>query len=256
LSGKEEYMGKLEGKIALITGGTSGIGLATAKRFVNEGADVFVTGRRGQELEAAVKEIGKGVTGVQGDVSKRADLDRLFAQIESEKGRLDVLFANAGVAKYGRLGEISEELFDSIFDINVKGVLFTVQKALPLMPDGASIILNASVVGSKGLSSNSVYSATKAAIRSFARTWTTDLKERRMRVNAISPGTIDTPGLNDLLASAAAGQERVQMMHNSVPLGRFGTADEIARAVVFLASDDASYVTGAELFVDGGFAQV
>jgi len=256
LSGKEEYMGKLEGKIALITGGTSGIGLATAKRFVNEGADVFVTGRRGQELEAAVKEIGKGVTGVQGDVSKRADLDRLFAQIESEKGRLDVLFANAGVAKYGRLGEISEELFDSIFDINVKGVLFTVQQALPLMPDGASIILNASVVGSKGLSSNSVYSATKAAIRSFARTWTTDLKERRIRVNAISPGTIDTPGLNDLLASAAAGQERVQMMHNSVPLGRFGTADEIARAVVFLASDDASYVTGAELFVDGGFAQV
>jgi len=256
LSGKEEYMGKLEGKIALITGGTSGIGLATAKRFVNEGADVFVTGRRGQELEAAVKEIGKGVTGVQGDVSKRADLDRLFAQIESEKGRLDVLFANAGVAQYGRLGEISEELFDSIFDINVKGVLFTVQKALPLMPDGASIILNASVVGSKGLSSNSVYSATKAAIRSFARTWTTDLKERRIRVNAISPGTIDTPGLNDLLASAAAGQERVQMIHNSVPLGRFGTADEIARAVVFLASDDASYVTGAELFVDGGFAQV
>jgi len=256
LSGKEEYMGKLEGKIALITGGTSGIGLATAKRFVNEGADVFVTGRRGQELEAAVKEIGKGVTGVQGDVSKRADLDRLFAQIESEKGRLDVLFANAGVAKYGRLGEISEELFDAIFDINVKGVLFTVQNALPLMPDGASIILNASVVGSKGLSSNSVYSATKAAIRSFARTWTTDLKERRIRVNAISPGTIDTPGLNDLLASAAAGQERVQMIHNSVPLGRFGTADEIARAVVFLASDDASYVTGAELFVDGGFAQV
>ena len=253
---RNQLMGKLEGKIALITGGTSGIGLATAKRFVNEGADVFVTGRRGQELEAAVKEIGKGVTGVQGDVSKRADLDRLFAQIESEKGRLDVLFANAGVAQYGRLGEISEELFDSIFDINVKGVLFTVQKALPLMPDGASIILNASVVGSKGLSSNSVYSATKAAIRSFARTWTTDLKERRIRVNAISPGTIDTPGLNDLLASAAAGQERVQMMHNSVPLGRFGTADEIARAVVFLASDDASYVTGAELFVDGGFAQV
>src|SRR5712671_6468140 len=215
-------MGKLEGKIALITGGTSGIGLATAKRFVNEGADVFVTGRRGQELEAAVKEIGKGVTGVQGDVSKRADLDRLFAQIESEKGRLDVLFANAGVAKYGRLGEISEELFDSIFDINVKGVLFTVQKALPLMPDSASIILNASVVGSKGLSSNSVYSATKAAIRSFARTWTTDLKERRIRVNAISPGTIDTPGLNDLLASADTGKERVRMIQTSIPLARFG----------------------------------
>jgi NAD(P)-dependent dehydrogenase (short-subunit alcohol dehydrogenase family) len=249
-------MGKLEGKITLVTGGTSGIGLATAKQFVAEGTYVFITGRRGQELEAAIKEIGKNVTGVQGDVSKLADLDRLFARIESEKGRLDVLFANAGVAKYGRLGEITEELFDSIFDTNVKGILFTVQKALPLMPDGASIILNASVVGSKGLSSNSVYSATKAAIRSFARTWTTDLKERRIRVNAVSPGTIDTPGLNDLLASGAAGQERVKMIHSSIPLGRFGNADEVARAVVFLASDDASYITGAELFVDGGFAQV
>jgi NAD(P)-dependent dehydrogenase (short-subunit alcohol dehydrogenase family) len=249
-------MGKLEGKIACITGGNSGIGFATAKQFVSEGAYVFITGRRDQELSTAVREIGKNVTGVQGDVSNLGDLDRLFAQIKTEKGRLDVLFANAGMAKYGRLGEITEELFDSIFDINVKGVLFTVQKALPLMPDGASIILNASVVGSKGLSSNSVYSATKAAIRSFARTWTTDLKERRIRVNAISPGTIDTPGLNDLLASAAAGQERVMMIHSSIPLGRFGRPDEIARAVVFLASDDASYVTGAELFVDGGFAQV
>src|SRR3989441_970296 len=249
-------MGKLEGKIALITGGTSGIGLATAKRFVNEGADVFVTGRRGQELEAAVKEIGKGVTGVQGDVSKRADLDRLFAQIESEKGRLDVLFANAGVAKYGRLGEISEELYDSIFDINVKGVLFTVQKALPLMPDGASIILNASIVGSKGFAANSVYSATKAAVRSFARTWTTDLKDRRIRVNAVSPGPIDTPGLNELLASSATGQQRAKMIAATVPLGRLGRADEIAKAVAFLASDDSSYVTGIELFVDGGIAQV
>src|SRR5712691_3762410 len=245
-------MGKLEGKIALITGGTSGIGLATAKRFVNEGADVFVTGRRGQELEAAVKEIGKGVTGVQGDVSKRADLDRLFAQIESEKGRLDVLFANAGVAKYGRLGEISEELFDSIFDINVKGVLFTVQKALPLMPDGASIILNASVVGSKCLSSNSVYSATKAAIRSFARTWTTDLKDRHIRVNAVSPGYTNTPPWH----SIEAAEERMKFISNSVPLGRFGTPEEITKAVVFLASDDSSYITGTELFVDGGFAQV
>jgi NAD(P)-dependent dehydrogenase (short-subunit alcohol dehydrogenase family) len=252
----EEEMCKLEGKVALVTGGTSGIGLATAKQFVAEGAYVYITGRRGQELEAAVDEIGKNVAGVQGDVSKLADLDRLFARIESEKGRLDVLFANAGVAKYGRLGEISEELFDSIFDTNVKGVLFTVQKALRLMPDGASIILNASVVGSKGLSSNSVYSATKAAVRSFARTWTTDLKERRIRVNAVSPGTIDTPGLNDLLASGAAGQERVKMIHGSIPLGRFGNADEVARAVAFLASDDASYITGAELFVDGGFAQV
>src|SRR5712691_5595102 len=249
-------MGKLEGKIALITGGTSGIGLATAKRFVNEGADVFVTGRRGQELEAAVKEIGKGVTGVQGDVSKRADLDRLFAQIESEKGRLDVLFANAGVAKYGRLGEISEELFDSIFDINVKGLLFTVQKALPLLPDGASIILNASIVASKGLSSNSVYSATKAAVRSFARTWTTDLKERRIRVNAVSPGFMERPVLHNLMASTGAGEQRWQMLFNTVPLGRLGIPNEIAKAVVFLASDDSSYITGTELFVDGGMAQV
>ena len=249
-------MGKLEGKIALVTGGNSGIGLATATQFVNEGAYVFITGRREPELAAAVEEIGRNVTGVQGDVSNLDDLDHLFARIKREKGKLDVLFANAGIAKYGRLGEITEEFFDSIFDINVKGVLFTVQKALPLMPDGSSIVLNASIVGSKGLSSNSVYSATKAAIRSFARTWTTDLKERRIRVNAISPGTIDTPGLNDLLASAAAGQERVKMISNSIPLARFGTPEEIARAVVFLASDDSSYVTGIELFVDGGFAQV
>ncbi|HXI93096.1 MAG TPA: glucose 1-dehydrogenase [Blastocatellia bacterium] len=249
-------MGKLEGKIALVTGGNSGIGLATAKQFVNEGAYVFITGRREAELAAAVKEIGKNVTGVQGDVANLDDLDHLFARIKREKSNLDVLFANAGIAKYGRLGEITEELFDSIFDINVKGVLFTVQKALPLMPDGSSIILNASIVGSKGLSSNSVYSATKAAIRSFARTWTTDLKDRRIRVNAISPGTIDTPGLNDLLASAATGQERVKMISNSIPLARFGIPEEIAKAVVFLASDDSSYVTGIELFVDGGFAQV
>ena len=201
-------------------------------------------------------DIGKNVTAVRSDVAKLSDLDRLFDQIKTEKGKLDVLFANAGIAKYANLGEITEELFDSIFDINVKGVLFTVQKALPLMPDGASIILNASIVGSKGLSSNSVYSATKAAIRSFARTWTTDLKERRIRVNAISPGTIDTPGLNKLLASADAGKERVKMIHTSIPLGRFGKPEEIAKAVVFLASDDASYITGAELFVDGGFAQV
>jgi len=249
-------VGKLEGIIALVTGGTSGIGLATAKQFVGEGAHVFVTGRREQELSAAAKDIGCNVTTVQGDVSKLDDLDRLFARISTEKGRLDVLFANAGIAKYGRLGEISEEFFDSIFDINVKGVLFTVQKALPLMPDGAAIILNASVVGSKGLSSNSVYSATKAAIRSFARTWTTDLKERRIRVNAISPGTIDTPGLNDLLASADTGKERVRMIQTSIPLARFGKPEEIDKAAVFLASDDASYIIGTELFVDGGFAQV
>jgi len=252
----EEAMGKLEGKIALVTGGSSGIGLATAKQFVNEGAYVFITGRHQPELDAAVKDIGKNITAVSSDVSNLGDLDHLFAQIKSTKGRLDVLFANAGIAKYAKLGEITEELFDSIFDINVKGVLFTVQKALPLMPEGSSIVLNASVVGSKGLSSNSVYSATKAAIRSFARTWTTDLKDRRIRVNAISPGTIDTPGLHDLLASGTAGQERVKMISSAIPLGRFGLPDEIAKAVAFLASDDASYITGAELFVDGGFAQV
>jgi NAD(P)-dependent dehydrogenase (short-subunit alcohol dehydrogenase family) len=193
---------------------------------------------------------------VPGDVSKPADLDRLFAQILREKGRLDIVFANAGVAKFAPLGTITEELYDSIFDVNVKGLLFTVQKALPLMPEGGSIIVNASVVASKGLPANSVYSATKAAVRSFARTWTTDLKSRRIRVNAVSPGSIDTPGLNDLLASSEVGEQRRKAITSAVPLGRFGTPDEIAKAVVFLASDDASYVTGAELFVDGGFAQV
>ena len=249
-------MNKLEGKIALITGGNSGIGLATAKQFVNEGAHVFITGRRDPELAVAVKEIGRNVTGVQGDVSNLDDLDRLFAQIKREKGKLDIVFANAGMAKYAALGKITEELYDLTFDINVKGLHFTVQKALPLLPDGASIILNASIVASKGLSSNSVYSATKAAVRSFARTWTTDLKARRIRVNAVSPGSTDTPGLSDLLASGEAGQERLKMISNTVPLGRLGRPDEIAKAVVFLASDDSSYITGTELFVGGGFAQV
>jgi len=249
-------MGKLEGKTALITGGNSGIGLATAKQFVNEGAYVFITGRRDPELAAAVKEIGRNVTGVQGDVSNLGDLDRLFAQIKQEKGKLDIVFANASASRLAPLGKITEEHYDSVFNSNVKGLLFTVQRALPLLPDGASIILNASIVASKGLPANSVYSATKAAVRSFARTWTTDLKERRIRVNAVSPGSTDTPGLNDLLASTEAGQQRLNMIPSSVPLGRLGTPDEIAKAVVFLASDDSSYVTGAELFVDGGFAQV
>jgi NAD(P)-dependent dehydrogenase (short-subunit alcohol dehydrogenase family) len=249
-------MGKLDGKIALVTGGNSGIGLATAKQFVNEGAYVFITGRREAELTAAVKEIGRNVTGVQGDVSNLADLDRLFDQIKQEKGKLDIVFANAGVARYAALGAITGEFFDSIFDANVKGVLFTVQKALPLLPAGASIILNASMVGSKGLPAYSVYSATKAAVRSFARTWTTDLKERRIRVNAVSPGSIDTPGARDLLASSGVGEKRKKMIAESVPLGRLGTPDETAKAVVFLASDDSSYITGTELFVDGGFAQV
>jgi NAD(P)-dependent dehydrogenase (short-subunit alcohol dehydrogenase family) len=249
-------MGKLEGKIALVTGGNGGIGLATAKQFVKEGAYVFITGRRDTELAAAVKEIQRNVSGAQGDVSNLDDLDRLFAQIKREKGELDIVFANAGVAKYAPLGEITEEFYDSIFDINVKGLLFTVQKALPLLADGASIILNASIVASRGLSANSVYSATKAAVRSFARTWTTDLKHRRIRVNAVSPGSIDTPGLSDLLASSEAGEQRRKMITSIVPLGRFGTPDEIAKAVVFLASDDSSYIAGTELFVDGGFAQV
>ena len=249
-------MGKLEGKIALVTGGNSGIGLASAKQFVNEGAYVFITGRRDRELAAAVKEIGRNVAGVQGDVANLADLDRLFAQIKREKGRLDIVFANAGTAQFAPLGKITEEQYDTIFDVNVKGLLFTVQKALALMPDGGSIILNASIVASKGLPEWSVYSATKAAVRSFARTWTTDLKDRRIRVNAVSPGYIDTPGLSGLLAASGAAEQRRKMISNAVPLGRFGTPDEIAKAVVFLASDDSSYVTGTELFVDAGVAQV
>jgi NAD(P)-dependent dehydrogenase (short-subunit alcohol dehydrogenase family) len=246
-------MGKLEGKIALVTGGNSGIGLATAKRFVNEGAHVFITGRRNPELAAAIKEIGRNATGVQGDVAKVGDLDRLFAQIKRETGKLDIVFANAGGAlPLSPLGEITEEHYDSLFNINVKGLLFTVQKALPLLPDGASIILNASIVATKGLPDWSVYSATKAAVRSFARTWTTDLKARRIRVNAVSPGFTDTAPWH----STEAAEESMKTIYSSVPLGRFGTPDEIAKAVVFLASDDSSYVTGTELFVDGGFAQV
>ena len=246
-------MGKLEGKIALVTGGNSGIGFATAKQFVNEGAYVFITGRRDPELAQAIKEIGRNVTGVQGDVANLGDLDRLFAQIKREKGRLDIVFANAGGAKFAALGKITEEHYDAVFNSNVKGMLFTVQKALPLLPDGASIILNASIAASTApLPEWSVYNATKAAVRSFARTWTTDLKDRHIRVNAVSPGYIDTPPWH----SIEAGEERMKMISNSIPFGRFGTPDEVARAVVFLASDDSSYITGTELFVDGGFAQV
>jgi NAD(P)-dependent dehydrogenase (short-subunit alcohol dehydrogenase family) len=249
-------MGKLEGKVALVTGGNSGIGLASAKQFVNEGAYVFITGRRDRELAAAVKEIGRNVAGVQGDVSNLADLDRLFAQIKREKGRLDIVFANAGTAQLASLDEITEEHYDAIFNVNVKGLVFTVQKALALMPDGGSIVLNASIFGSKGPAGWSVYSATKAAVRSFARTWTADLKHRRIRVNAVSAGFTATPGLIGLLDASGEGEQRRNAMSNTVPLGRFGTPDEIAKAVVFLASDDSSYVTGTELFVDGGVAQV
>jgi NAD(P)-dependent dehydrogenase (short-subunit alcohol dehydrogenase family) len=249
-------MGKLDGKIALVTGGSSGIGLATAKQFAREGAYVYITARREPELVAAVREIGNNVAGIPADVSNLVDLDRLFGRIKREKGRLDIVFANAGIAKYAPFGTITERFYDEIFNINVKGILFTVQKALPLLPDGAAVILASSIVGSKGLAANSIYAATKAVARSFARTWTTDLKARRIRVNAVSPGSIDTPGLRELLASAPAGEERRKMIASAVPLGRLGTPDEIAKAVVFLASDDAGYVTGAEFFVDGGFAQV
>ncbi len=245
-------MNELQGKIALITGGSTGIGLATAKRFVTEGAYVFITGRREAELAASVKEIGATVTGVQGDVSNLADLDRLFAQIKREKGKLDIVFANAGGAQFAPLGKVTEDHFDALFNGNVKGLLFTVQKALPLLPDGASIILNASTAASKAIAPEwSVYSATKAAVRSFARTWTTDLKHRRIRVNAVSPGYIDTPPWH----SVEGADQLMKNISTSVPLGRFGTPDEIAKAVVFLASDDSSYITGTELFVDGGFAQ-
>ena len=249
-------MGKVDGRVALVTGGSSGIGFATAQEFVGEGAYVFVTGRREKELATAVKEIGRNVTRHSSGCFNSQDLDRLFSQIKNEKGKLDIVFANAGAAKYAPLGQISEELYQSIFDVNVKGVLFTVQKALPLMPEGGSIILNASIVASKGLPANSVYSATKAAVRSFARTWTTDLKDRHIRVNVVSPGSTDTEGLRELLGSSEVGEQRLKTINASVPLGRLAKPKEIARAVVFLASDDSSYITGTELFVDGGFAQV
>lgn len=249
-------MGKLDGKIALITGGSSGIGLAAARQFVHEGAYVFITGRREAELAEAARSIARNVTAVGGDVAELGDLERLFTQIKREKGRLDVVFANAGIVRYARFGEITEADYDTVFNINVKGLLFTVQKALPLMPDGGSIILNASIVGSKGLPTNSVYAASKAAVRSFARTWTTDLKDRRIRVNAISPGPIETPGLSSLLASTEEGSQRLKMLASMVPLGRLGAPEEVAKAVVFLACDDSSFITGIELFVDGGMAQV
>jgi NAD(P)-dependent dehydrogenase (short-subunit alcohol dehydrogenase family) len=246
-------MNKLDGKIALITGGNSGIGLATAKRFVDEGAYVFITGRRAPELAAAVREIGRNVTGFHGDVSNLGDLDRLFAQIKREKGSLDVVFANAGGSAFAPLGRISEEHYDALFDGNLKSLVFTVEKAVPLLPDGASIILNASIVASRAIAPAwSVYSATKAAVRSFARTWTTDLKDRRIRVNAVSPGYIDTPAWRAI----EAAKKQMDAIAATVPLGRFGTSDEVAKAVVFLGSDDSSYITGVELFVDGGVAQV
>jgi len=248
-------MSKHEGKVAVITGGNSGIGLATAQRLANEGAYVFITGRRQSELDAAVKLIGKNVTAVQGDVANLADLDRLYATVKQQKGRIDILFANAGLGEFAPLGSITEAHYDKTFDVNVKGVLFTVQKALPLLVDGASVILNASIVSIKGIPAFSVYSATKAALRSFARSWTVDLKDRKIRVNVVSPGPIETPAI-DRLAQTAGGDQLKAGLISGVPMGRMGTSDEIAKAVSFLASDDASFITGIELFVDGGMAQV
>src|ERR1700685_2237581 len=247
---------KLAGKLALVTGGSSGIGLATAKRFVSEGAYVFITGRRQPELDAAVKLIGSDVTGIRSDVSNLADLNRIYAAIKSAKGRLDILFANAGGGSLLPLGQITEEHFDKTFNTNVRGLLFTVQKALPLMPPGSSIILNASTTSVKGTPAFSVYSATKAAVRSFARNWTLDLKERKIRVNAVSPGVVPTPGYDLMGLTKEQVQGFVDFMIPSIPLGRVGLPEEIAKAVVFLASDDSSFVNGIELFVDGGMAQI
>ena len=249
-------MKRLEGKVAVVTGGNSGIGLATARRFAEEGAHVFITGRRQAELDAAVKQIGRQATGVQGDVAKLTDLDRLYAAVKQQQGRIDILFANAGGGTLAPLGAITEEHFDKTFGVNVKGLLFTVQKALPLFRDGGSIILNASITASKGMEAFSVYSATKAAVRSFARCWTVDLKNRRIRVNAISPGPIDTPGYKNLGLTEEQMEEFKKNVVTAVPMGRMGDPDEIAKAALFLASDDSSYVTGIELFVDGGMAQI
>lgn len=248
---------KLEGKIAVVTGGNSGIGLATARRFVEEGAHVFITGRRQSELDKAVLEIGRNATGVKGDVANLADLDKLYATVREQKGVLDILFANAGVGEFAPLGLITEDHFDKQFNVNVRGLLFSVQKALPLMRAGGSIILNASINSMRGIPAFSVYGATKAAIRSFARGWCVDLKEQRIRVNAISPGIVPTAGYNTSLGFTDEQVDQfVQSSIGNIPLGRPGMTDEIAKAVLFLASDDSSYVNGIELFVDGGLAQI
>jgi NAD(P)-dependent dehydrogenase (short-subunit alcohol dehydrogenase family) len=241
---------KLEGKTAVITGGTEGIGLATAQLFVQEGAYVFITGRRQKELDEAVKAIGVNVSGVQGDVAQLADLDRLYETVAQVKGRIDIVFANAGAVELVPFGAVTEEHFDTVFNINVRGALFTVQKALPLLNDGGSIILNGSVASVKGTAGFGVYAASKAAIRSFVRTWTTDLKDRRIRSNVVSPGPIHTQ-----LASRQSADVIARLV-STIPMGRMGEPEEVAKVALFLASDDSSFVTGIELFVDGGRAQV
>ena len=255
--GRSELITKqLDGKIAVISGGSSGIGLATAHRFVDEGAYVFITGRRQSELDAAVNRIGKNVSGVQADVSNLEDLDRLYDTVKQQKGRIDVLFANAGIYELLPLESITEDHFDKMFRINVKGLLFTVQKALPLFQEGGSIILTASIAGSKGFEGSTVYSATKAAIRSFARSWTVDLKHRKIRVNAISPGPTDTPIIYTVVKSREEAEKLKEKLADTIPLGRMSNPVDIAKAVSFLASDESSFVTGIELFVDGGTAQI
>ena len=243
-------MGKLEGKVAVITAATSGMALATAKLFVEEGAYVFITGRRQDKLDEAVKLIGRNVTGVQGDASNLADLDRLYETVKREKGQIDILFASAGRGELLKLEDVTEEHFDQIFDLNVRGTLFTVQKALPLFNDNGSIFLNGSIASIKGFPEFGVYSASKAAVRSFARTWLLELKDRGIRVNVLSPGTIDTPILDPL------GEEAKKNFKSLIPRGEMGRPEEIATVALFLASSDSSFVNGIELFVDGGTAQV
>lgn len=247
---------KLEGKVAVVTGGSSGIGLGVAKRFADEGATVFITGRRQAELDAAVKAIGANATGVRSDVSKLPDLDRLYEMVQQRTSHIDIVFANAGGGEYAPLGTISEEHFDKAFAVNVKGTLFTVQKALPLMRDGGSIILTASSVNTRPMAGFSVYAATKAAIRNFARTWMLDLKDRHIRVNAISPGPINTPGIDGIASTEEQRRELKAQIAAQIPLGRLGEPDEIGKVAVFLASDDASFVNGVEMAVDGGMAQI
>ena len=248
---------KHAGKVALVTGGSTGLGLATAIRLVEEGAHVYITGRRQAELDAAVTTIGRNVTAIRGDIAQLDDLDRLYAQISATHGRLDILFANAGAAEFAALGEISEAHYETYFGINVKGTLFTVQKALPLMSAGAAIVVNGSITSIKGPPAFGVYAATKAALRSFVRTWASDLKGRDIRVNVVAPGHVITPAYKTGLRLSDEQIEQVAAHAASItPLGRTGTADEIAKAVSFLASDDASFIHGVELFVDGGQVQV